>query len=148
MEKARLSEYSSVELVKLFDSEAREIADGFIREKEDKKNSYYGVTHSQMRRFYNEVKSLDRKFGESPGAWDKNCLYIPLLKSKVSYNVARAIDKKPAEKDVYKNLSGFIMKYIGMVKDDKDFHIFTLLFEAVYGYYYKETVEKNIKGEH
>jgi len=145
MEKARLSEYSSGELVELFDGEAQKIAAGFIREKKDKS---YSVTHSQMRRFYNEVKSLDRKLDGSPGAWEKNCLYIALIKSKVSYNVARAIDKRPSEGDVYKSLSAFIMKYIGKVKDEKDYHIFTLLFEAVYGFYYKETVEKDIKGEH
>jgi len=142
-EKAKLTEF---DLVKLFDGTAQEIANSFINKEPDKGNPY-SVSHSQMRRLYNEVKRIDQKLDGDPEKWKKYYPNVVLIKSKTSYNVARAIEKKPHEGDVYRELSSFMMNYIDKVKDEKDYHIFSALFEAVYGFYYKETVKNKIKGE-
>jgi len=128
----------------LFSDIAKQIAEGFIGKNKD---GYYAVSRSQIRRLYDEVKRYDQKLDGKPGKWEKYLAPINMIKSKVSYNVARAIKKKESEKDVYNNLSKFFEEWFyNKVKDEKDYHVFTTLFEAVYGFYYKETVDKNIKG--
>ena len=124
----------------LFDITAEKIANGFVKDNK-------GVSGTQMRRLYDEVKRFDQNLDGTRETWDKNYPYIRMIKSKVSYNVARAIEKNKSEADVYKNLSAFIIKYIEMVKDEDDYHVFTALFEAVYGFFYAKTVAKKLKQE-
>jgi len=129
----------------LFIDIAEKIAKGFISS--DNNGNYYCVSKSQIRRLYDEVKRFDQKLGGDPEKWKKYRPHINMIKSKVYYNVARAIVKKRSEKDVYDNLSNFFEDWLyDKVKDEKDYHVFSALFEAVYGFYYKETVDKDIKG--
>jgi len=132
---------------KLFGDIAKNVASGFI--KEYSRDKYHHVSRSQIRRLFNEVKRYDQKLDENPERYKKYRSEINMIISKVNYNVARAIDKKRSEEEVYKNLSKFISKGLNekMNKDEKDYHVFTMLFEAVYGFYYSETVEKRIKGD-
>jgi CRISPR type III-A-associated protein Csm2 len=124
----------------LFDTTAEKIAEKF-------KNGAYGVTNNQIRRLYDEVKRLDQNLSVAPEEWQKIVPYIMMVKSKVAYNVAKAIADKEREKDVYENLSKFIKRGIWLVEDKEDFHVFTALFEAVYGFYYQINPERLSKRE-
>jgi CRISPR-associated protein Csm2 len=127
----------------LFDKTAQEIASGFVGK--NKFGDLYGVSGTQMRRLYDEVKRFDQNLDGTPATWEKNYPYIRMIKSKVSYNVARAIEKNRFEADVYTKLSEFIMKYIEIVKDEEDYHVFTSLFESVYGFYYEKNPERKTR---
>jgi CRISPR-associated protein Csm2 len=145
MESFYSNEEKKIVKADLFDKTAQEIASGFIKKRPNGRD-WYCVSGSQMRRHYDEVKRFDQNLDGTSGTWEKNYPYIKMIKSKVSYNVARVIDKKPSDAEVYKSLSTFILNYIDLVKNEDDYHVFTALFEAVYGFYYKETIEKNIRG--
>ena len=119
----------------LFDSKAKEIAASF---KDDHNN---GVTSTQLRRIFDEVKRFEQILSTGENQWDKQLPYIKMIKSKVAYSVARAIKNKQSEA-AYKNLEKFINDAIGLVEKKEDFRIFVSLFEAVYGYYY-ELAPKN-----
>jgi CRISPR type III-A-associated protein Csm2 len=123
----------------LFGTTAEKIAYKFINED---RGGTYAVTTNQMRRLYDEVKRLDLNLSVAPEEWQNIEPYIRMIKSKVVYNVARAIGKKESEKEVYENLSTFIRHGIDLVKDKEDFHVFAALFEAVYGFYYKINPER------
>jgi len=134
----------------LFDDIAKDIADGFVGEKTEKgKTKPYGVSSNQLRRLYDEVKRFDQKLDGTPGTWAKNLPYINKIKSIVCYNTARAISKNSSEEGVYKNLSKFIIKGLDkkLVKDEEDYHVFTALFEAVYGYYWGKNPERKREAQ-
>jgi CRISPR-associated protein Csm2 len=113
----------------LFDSKAKEIAKSFT----DGDN---GVTSTQLRRIFDEVKRFEQILTISNNQWDKQLPYIKMIKSKVAYSVARAINKNYKDKEVYKNLEKFIIKSIDLIQKEEDYHIFVSLFESVYGFYY------------
>lgn len=114
----------------LFDATALNIAQTFFI-----KDGGTGVTKTQMRRLYDEVKRFENNLDGTPETWSRHYPYIRMIKSKVSYNIARAI-KNPDEAGVYKNLSSFLNEGIGLITEEKDYHVFLALFEAVYGFYY------------
>jgi CRISPR-associated protein Csm2 len=115
----------------LFDKKAEEIAE-----------SFKGVTGTQLRRLFDEVKRFEKILDAFPEQWDKQEPYIRMIKSKSSYTVARAAAKLPKSdtqtKGAYDNLRAFIAEGIDTVKEAKDYQIFASLFEAVYGYYYEK----------
>jgi len=127
----------------LFDGIAKGIASGFVG---PGKFGFYGVSKTQLRRLYDEVKRFAQNLDGTDETWKKSLPYIKMIKSKTSYNIARAIEKNRNESDVYKKLSAFISEGLNQVKDEEDYHVFAALFEAVYGFYYEETIEKNIRG--
>lgn len=122
----------------LFDKTAESIASGFVLP--DNKG---GVSKTQLRRLYDEVKRFEQILDGTPEAWNKQYPYIRMIKSKVSYNVARSIEKNKREEKVYKKLSEFITKGIDLVKTEEDYHVFVSLFEAVYGFYYEKNPKSN-----
>jgi len=144
MESFYSNEEKKIVKADLFDKIAEGIAGSFVG-KNKKRGEPYGVSGTQMRRLYDEVKRFDQNLDGTPETWEKNYPYIRMIKSKVSYNIARAIEKNRYEEDVYKNLSAFIIKYIELVKDEEDYHVFTSLFEAVYGFYYEKNPERQSK---
>jgi CRISPR-associated protein Csm2 len=125
----------------LFAETAENIAAGFIGK--DKYGNVFGVSKTQLRRLYDEVKRFEQNLDGKPETWGKKYPYIRMIKSKVSYNVARAIEKNRYEADVYKRLSAFITEGIDLVKDEEDYHVFVALFEAVYGFYYEKNPKNN-----
>ena len=127
----------------LFHTIAKKIASSFVPE--DNRGNYYSVSRSQIRRLYNEVKRYDQKLDGDPEKWKKYYPYIKMIKSKVSYNIARAIEKNRFEADVYKNLSKFILEGLDQVKDEEYYHVFAALFEAVYGFYYEKNPERKMR---
>lgn len=120
------------------DTKAEEIAKSLADEKTPKEKRE-GVSSSQIRRFYDEVKRYDRIFESRPEEWEKQEPYIRMLKSKIAYTVARA--KKSV--DYYKNLEMTLTSAIDCVKSVEDYHVFVALFEAFYGYYYALAPKEN-----
>lgn len=93
------------------------------------------ISGSQLRKFYDEVKSLEKKIGKI--GWNSVFPLMKMLKSKILYATAPTkINKK--EKEVYNNFKNFIIENIDSIKDEKDFKAFCLYFEAVVGYYFGE----------
>jgi CRISPR-associated protein Csm2 len=117
----------------LFDKTALEIAESFYI-----KNSQMGVSITQLRRLFDEVKRFKQILDVSPDQWEAQLPYIKMIKSKVSYTVARAVKQKSLEEGVYNNLAAFITQGIELVKESRDYDVFVSLFEAVYGFYYEK----------
>lgn len=114
----------------LFDSVALNVAKSFI-------GKDIGVTSTQLRRIFDEVKRFEQILSLQENQWEKQLPYIKMIKSKVAYSVARAAKQKSEEKGVYKNLEVFISSGIDLIKTQEDYHIFVNLFEAAYGFYYE-----------
>ena len=114
----------------LFDKTALEVAKSL-----GSKEVRLGVSSTQLRRFFDEVKRYDRLLSMQNQSWEKQKPYIRMLKSKIAYSVARV--KKGSDKPYYKNLSEFVNSCIDCVEEKDDYHVFTSLFEAVYGFYYE-----------
>lgn len=125
----------------LFDVQAEKIAKTFIGK--NKKGFAIGVSSSQIRRIFDEVKRFERVLSLTDSKWEEQLPYIKMIKSKVAYSVARAAKSKPEEKGVYQNLEKFISSSINLIKTEKDYHVFVALFEAVYGFYYELAPKKD-----
>jgi CRISPR-associated protein Csm2 len=119
-------------------------------------SSIVGVTGTQLRRIFDEVKRFEQLLETSSGdeqgeqdeqkIWKKHEPYIRMIKSKVSYTVARAIDKaSQADANGYRNLSKFITRCIDLVEGIHDYRVFVALFEAVYGFYYEKAPNRVLK---
>jgi len=129
----------------LFDDEANNIASSFVITEKDKdgRTFVYGVSKTQLRRLFDEVKRFEQNLNGESEVWQKHLPYIRMIKSKVSYNTSRAKEKERKKEKVYNNLSDFITKGIDLIKKEEDYYVFLALFEAVYGFYY----EKNPKDD-
>jgi CRISPR-associated protein Csm2 len=127
---------TDIPLEDLFDEQAQKIAESFVGK--NKKGFEIGVSSTQLRRIFDEVKRYERVLLGTETKWEEQLPYIKMIKSKVAYTVARASKTKPEEKGVYKNLEEFISSGINLIKTEKDYHIFVSLFEAVYGFYYEK----------
>lgn len=121
---------------KLFDNTARSIADSLCMK--DSFGKTIGVSSTQLRRIFDEVKRYDEILDSAKGTWEQEEPYIRMIKSKVSYSVARAIKQNKSVEFFYKNLQTFINEGIDLVKSAADYHIFVSLFEAAYGFYYEK----------
>lgn len=92
---------------------------------------FYKLNPSQIRRFFSEVKSLEKRLkdnNESEDYFQKILPLIKMLKAKVSYAYGRQV--------VTKEFEEFINEKINMIKTKEDFKAFVLHFEAVVGYFY------------
>lgn len=126
----------------LFDAQALAIAKTFIGK--NGKGEAIGVTSTQLRKIFDEVKRFEQLLSVGEDQFEKQLPYIKMIKSKVAYSVARAAKNKPETEKLYENLRVFILSAIDLVKKEEDYHIFVSLFEAVYGFYY-ELAPKNCK---
>ncbi len=125
----------------LFDTKANEVAASLLGK--NKAGKDMGVTSTQLRRIFDEVKRFEQILSASPDQWINQYPYIRMIKSKVAYTVARASKDKSEEAGVYKNLEKFISSCIDLVHNRDDYDVFLSLFEAAYGFYY-EKAPKNI----
>ena len=119
----------------LFDNVAMSVAKSL--KGKNKKGFDIGVTSTQLRRIFEEVKRFEQILLSTDNQWEKQLPYIKMIKSKVAYTVARASKQKAEEKGVYKNLEIFISSCINLIQTQEDYHIFVNLFEAAYGFYYE-----------
>ncbi len=130
------NEGTKIPLPELFDSTAQKVADSFVGK--NKKGTPIGVSSTQLRRIFDEVKRYEQVLAQPDAKWEEQLPYVKMIKSKVAYSVARAAKNKPEEKGVYSNLEKFISSSINLIRDEKDYHIFVSLFEAAYGFYYEK----------
>ena len=89
-----------------------------------------GVTATQLRNFFNEVKSLQSRI--EAGGFSSNEAMVGLLKSKVAYAHARAEKKR---KTGFEYLQSMIEQGVDLSKSKEDFDDFALFFEAVMGFF-------------
>lgn len=89
------------------------------------------LTTTQLRKFFNEVRSLEERVEEN---FDEQKALVLMLKSKVAYAVGKKTSKTPRE------FKDFMDACIDNINDKKDFDGFIKFFESVVGYfiYYKE----------
>ena len=126
----------------LFDGIAKSIATSFVGW-DRKNNKPCGVGRTQMRRLYDEVKRFEQNLDGTEETWKKHYPYIRMIKSKLSYNITRAIEKSRDSADCYRKLSEFITEGIQQVNNEDDYRVFVALFEAVYGFYYEKSPKEN-----
>lgn len=85
------------------------------------------LTTTQLRKFFNEVRSLEERLEES---FEDQKALVTMLKSKVAYSVGKKTSKTPRE------FKDFMDACIDKIKDKKDFDGFIKFFESVVGYFY------------
>ena len=111
---------------KWVDDYARKAASSFF-DSDPKKT----IKSSQLRKFYADVKSLERQWQASGGDEDAFAVILPmikLLKAKSSYACKRNV--------VPENFRAWIEKHVDSVNAARDFKAFLLHFEAVVGFSY------------
>jgi len=100
----------------------------------DNKN---GVTATQLRNFFNEVKALQSRI--EAGGFSSNEAMIGLLKSKAAYAYARAEKKRKNGFEYLKSMIeqsvDLIFKSTNLKESEKTFNDFALFFEAVMGFF-------------
>lgn len=110
----------------LLNEEARQAANQFVRTDGD------SIKNSQLRRFFNEFKSLERKLDQTQGDQEEAFQSIkPLVKmanAKVVYARARKV--------VPDAFVAWLQKNLQAIDTAKDFKTFLLHFEAVVGFCY------------
>ncbi len=92
-------------------------------------NALRGVSNTQLRNFYNEVKSLQARI--ETGGFEKNSALVGMLKAKVAYAFARADSKS---KDGFAHLKRMIESCVDLSDSEQAFNDFALFFEAVLGF--------------
>ena len=114
---------------KLLLDKAKEWAEKFVKARPELKSA-------QIRRFYHDVKALEAKIGasEEVEVFEKNLPLIKMLKSKVAY----ACPKTYGSRKIPIEFKQFMDECIDGIEDREDFEAFTLVFEAVVGYFYGE----------
>lgn len=126
----------------LFDKKAQEVAESLIGK--NKRGFAIGISSSQLRKIFDEVKRFEQVLLANSEQWDKQLPYIKMVKSKVAYSVARA-SKEKEKSGIYRNLEIFISSAIDLIKTEQDYHVFVSLFEATYGFYYGRAVAAGLK---
>jgi CRISPR type III-A-associated protein Csm2 len=124
---------------KLYDETAEKIAGSLIEEQQGPRGRpiIVGVKRHQFRRIFDEIKRLRRMLDQKgDDAWSDIYPHVKLAKSKIAYSVSRAAQKR--EKKYYDELYAFIKVGIDKIKEPEDLRVFTLLLEAVYGFYYQK----------
>jgi CRISPR type III-A-associated protein Csm2 len=84
------------------------------------------LTVTQLRKFFNEVRSLEELMKED----NFQKALIDMLKSKVAFSVAKKTSKVPEE------FKDFIFACVDKINDEKDFYGFSKFFESIVGYFY------------
>jgi len=117
----------------LIDSKAKDIAQKlvFSRVRTDEKE-----TKTQIRKFYNEVKLLEKKLKDRSDKEEEFLKILPLIKM-IKAKVAYAVGRENAK--ISQDFKDFLFKSIDEIKDKEDFEAFVLHFESVIGYYYEQT---------
>jgi CRISPR type III-A-associated protein Csm2 len=117
----------------LLDKTAREKAKQFF-DTDNRGRTIYVSSH-QLRKFYNEVKNLEKKLKVND--WDIIYPMVKMIKSKIAYATSDSKIKN-TERKLYRKFKDFLVEGIDSIQDQKDFHAFCKYFEAVVGYYYGE----------
>lgn len=112
--------------------EARKAAETFIQKFNGRVDDRNSIKNSQLRKFFNEFKSLERQLDQQQGDIDDSFKSIkPLVKmanAKVVYAQARKV--------VPQAFVDWLQKHIQAIDSARDFKAFLLHFEAVVGFCY------------
>lgn len=130
----------------LFDKKALEIANKlYPSSSQNYKDKNSGVSGTQLRRIFDEVKRFDYLLQLNEDEWENQLPYIKMIKSKIRYTVARARKKESSWVviDCYEALASFISEGIDTIKERRDYEVFLALFEAVYGFYYEHAPNRS-----
>jgi CRISPR-associated protein Csm2 len=84
------------------------------------------LTTTQLRKFFNEVRSLEERMKDDN--FEK--ALICMLTSKAAYAVAKTSSKVPEE------FKDFMDACVEKIKDERDFYAFVKFFESIVGYFY------------
>ncbi|MCM8794011.1 MAG: type III-A CRISPR-associated protein Csm2 [Candidatus Omnitrophica bacterium] len=107
----------------LLDQKAEEIA----------KNLQSGLTSAQLRKFYHDAKTIQRRIeleGNNEEIFKKYLPEIKMIKAKAAYA------SNPKKPKIPKKFNDFLTAGIKKIEDYKDFKAFMKHFEAVVGYLY------------
>ena len=108
----------------LLDKEAGKRAKEFVRvSRQDKP-----LTSAQLRRFFGEFRSLEKKVNLA--GFEKVKPLIKMVKSKASYAA------NPNNRKIPDTFKEFLISNVDQINDEKDFKAFMLHFEAVVGFCY------------
>lgn len=107
----------------LLTSEAEQWADSLH-------NNGNGITATQLRNFFNEVKALQSRI--EAGGFDATEALVGLLKSKAAYAYARAEKKREMG---FRHMKSMIEQGVELSKTPESFNDFALFFEAVMGFF-------------
>ena len=111
----------------LLDERARQLGEQFAR------GGYNRVSSAQMRRFYGDVKSLQKEIEK--GDFRDYLARVRMLKSKVAYAAGRGTISRAFQQ--------FISTCVDLIKEARDYEDFVTVFESVVGYYYGAGGERN-----
>ncbi len=116
----------------LLNEEARQAANQFVQIQGGRANERASIKNSQLRRFFNEFKNLERQLAQAQGDQEEAFLSIkPLVKmtnAKVDYAYARKV--------VPQTFVTWLQKNIQDINTAREFKAFLLHFEAVVGFCY------------
>lgn len=118
----------------LLNEEAKQIAESFFTTDRRGKD-IEGLSSTQMRRFYNEIKSIEKRLHTT--SFKVLFPLVKMVKSKVAY----AANPKKKKEKITPEFRKFMDKCIDNIDDEKDFKAFTLHFESVVGYFYGKGVK-------
>lgn len=116
----------------LLNEEAQKAAEQFIRLYNGRADDRNSIKNSQLRRFFNEFKSLERRLDQQQGDLEEAFRSIkPLVKmanAKVAYAKARKV--------VPDAFVDWLQRHVQAIDTARDFKAFLLHFEAVVGFCY------------
>lgn len=116
----------------LLNEEARKAAETFIQKYNGRVDDRNSIKNSQLRKFFNEFKSLERQLNQQQGDVEESFKSVkPLVKmanAKVVYAQARKV--------VPQAFVDWLQKHVQAIDNARDFKAFLLHFEAVVGFCY------------
>ncbi|MDY0261379.1 type III-A CRISPR-associated protein Csm2 [Syntrophotalea acetylenica] len=116
----------------LLNEEAQQAARQFVQLQGNKVIERDSIKNSQLRRFFNEFKNLERQLAQRQGEREEVFRSIkPLVKmanAKVAYARARKV--------VPEAFVSWLQKHVQTIETARDFEAFVLHFEAVVGFCY------------
>jgi len=118
----------------LLDEEAEKIAGSLVEESSGQRRGapkQCGVSSSQLRRVYGEVKGLERQMDAS--GWERVSPMVKMLRARMAYTVGRS---QRDDRNCYVKLQRFIDDSVESIGSEQEFRAFCKQFEAVVGFYY------------
>ncbi|MBC2710649.1 MAG: type III-A CRISPR-associated protein Csm2 [Desulfosarcina sp.] len=117
----------------LLNEEAKKAADKFVVKRPNgRTDEYRSIKNSQLRRFFNEFKGLERRLAQQPGGPEEAFRSVkPMVKmanAKVVYAQARKV--------VPQAFVTWLQDHVQAIDSARDFKAFLLHFEAVVGFCY------------
>lgn len=116
----------------LLNEEARKAAETFIQKFNGRVDDRNSIKNSQLRKFFNEFKSLERQLDQQQGDVEESFKSVkPLVKmanAKVVYAQARKV--------VPQAFVDWLQRHVQTIDTARDFKAFLLHFEAVVGFCY------------